>query len=79
MTAVTYDRDIVQVRSLLIYLENWENNWTEEIGLVTLTPGGFLNKQTQFIFRISRLYMTVAETFWPAKYEYNARLQRVIS
>ena len=36
---VKYERDTVQVTSVLISLKNWENNETEKIGLVTPTPG----------------------------------------
>ena len=38
VTPVKYERDIIHVTSALIILKNWENNGTEEIGLVTPTP-----------------------------------------
>ena len=34
-----YERDAGQVTSLLMILKNWESNRTEEIDLVTATPG----------------------------------------
>ena len=37
MTPVIYERDIIQVTSDSIILENWENNGTGKIGLVPLS------------------------------------------
>ena len=39
VTPVKYERDVIQVTSVLIILKNWENNGTEKICLVTPTPG----------------------------------------
>ena len=38
MTPVKYKRDIQHVSGILIIMQKWENNGTEEIGLVTPTP-----------------------------------------
>ena len=38
VTPVKYERDVVQVTNLSVILRKWENNGTEEIGLVTPTP-----------------------------------------
>ena len=40
VTPVKYERDIVQVTSLLVILKKWENNRTEEISLVTPNQNG---------------------------------------
>ena len=39
VTPVKYERDIVQVTGVFATLKNCENNGTEEISLVTPTPG----------------------------------------
>ena len=38
MRSVKYEHDILRVTGILMILKNWENNGTEEIGLVTPTP-----------------------------------------
>ena len=39
VTPVKYELDIIEVTTVLIIRKKWENNGTEKIGLVTLTPG----------------------------------------
>ena len=39
VTPAKYEFDIMQVTTLLIIRKKWENNGTEQIGLVTPTPG----------------------------------------
>ena len=46
-TPVKYERDIVQVTGVFITLKNYENNGTEEIGLVTPTPGLYVMVRTR--------------------------------
>ena len=39
VTPAKYELDIIQVTTVFIIRKNWENNGTENIGLVTPTPG----------------------------------------
>ena len=38
LTPAKYELDIIQVATDFIIRKNWENNGTEKIGVVTLTP-----------------------------------------
>ena len=54
VTPVKYQHDIIQVTSVLIILNNWQNNRMEKIDLVTPTPDLKMIKRTViFLYMVS--------------------------
>ena len=49
VTPAKYELDIIQVTTVFIIRKNWENNGTENIGLVTPTPVQLLYQKHTFV------------------------------
>ena len=45
VTPAKYELDVIQVTTVLIIRKKWENNGTENIGLVTPTPEQYTQKK----------------------------------